>query len=209
MAKEMIKAAKESGAGAAKFQLHDPKDSGFTPWTRDHALTFDQAKELFDFGQSIGMEVFFSVFAPKYVEWGERIGVKTYKLAADTPDDIVQTVFRTRKPIIQSFREHPSYNMTGRHWSRLYCPPGYPQPLPQFMAYYFESSEWPEWYDGFSDHTLNLDASKIALARGAQIIERHVVLKHNPLFPDDAWSSTFEEIAELVKWEATCRSVLQ
>jgi N-acetylneuraminate synthase len=202
----MIKAAKESGAGLAKFQLFDAEDDRGKPhfdWVKAHELTFDQAKELFDYGQSIGMEVFFSVFAPKYVEWGEKIGVKRYKIACEFPDRhwVIYLVQETHKPVIIS--SHATEITFPRQWGDrlLYAPYKYPSVNPDLCHI--------NQFDGLSDHSIGLDISKIALARGAQIIERHVVLKHNPLFPDDAWSSTFEEIAELVKWEGICRSVLQ
>ena len=61
---------------------------------------------------------------------------------------------------------------------------------------------------GFSDHTIGLDAAKIALARGAQIIEKHFLLEHEPDFPDEAWSMDVEGLRDLVRWEKVCKEVL-
>jgi sialic acid synthase SpsE len=206
MAKEMIKVCHEiNPEGLVKFQLHDPEDKGFTQWTKSHALSFDQAKELFDYGASIGQEVFFSVFAPIYVDWCEKIGVKRYKLAAGFWDGRGNTwdcILITSKPsIISTFVS--AWKAPNVSYDILWCPQGYP-----CAETYLKHFHFFEPITGFSDHTIGLDAAKIALARGAKIIEKHFVLEHNPDYPDDAWSMTPSELKELVRWEKSCQEVL-
>lgn len=212
MAKEMIKTAKESGAGLVKFQLFNAEDDKGKPhydWVKEHELTFEQAKELFDYGTSIGQEVFFSVFAPEYVDWCEKIGVKRYKIAGETEDEnILIEIEKTGKPVIISNRGNFDrlFSLQDNIVSWLYCPDGYPTDINCLnLPYYFTEFE-P--YDGFSDHTIGLDASKIALARGARIIEKHFCLEHNPNYPDNDWSMTPDELKELVRWNAVCQEVL-
>ena len=203
MAKEMIKSAKENGASLAKFQLYDAEDDKGTShyrWVKDHELTFEQAKELFDYGESIGMEVFFSVFGVKYVEWCEKIGVKRYKIACGVSSgDILGAIIATEKPMIISRNGH-------EFWSAhdtIYCIPKYPAQISDYK----DMNELN--YDGLSDHTIGLDLCEIWLARHSRTtIEKHFVLKHNSQFPDDKWSMTPSELKELVRWENVCREVL-
>ena len=200
--------AKEAGAGLAKFQLFDAEDDRDKPhydWVKAHELTFDQAKMLFDFGASIGMEVFFSVFGVKYVEWCERIGVKRYKIACGVTDDkLLAAVDRTHKPQIRSSTTLYGWN---HNITRLYCIPEYPCPLnhirfPEFRANVINRAE------GFSDHTIGLDAARIVLARGARIVEKHFILDRSIPAPDAPWSMMPDELRELVRFEKICQEVL-
>ena len=186
----------------AKFQLFDAskeKDSPWFDWLTTHELTYDQAKMLFDYGQEIGIEVFFSVFDPVFVPWCENIGVKRYKIACDFGDmDILEAIHRTGKEVIVSIFE------SGFWWENntaLYCIPNYPA-----EAHF--SDDTFDIFNGFSDHTIGIDAAKIALARGAQIIEKHFILDRAIPAPDAPWSMTPDELAELVRWEKVCREVI-
>lgn len=207
MAKDMIKVCHDINPnGLVKAQLFNAEDDKGKPhydWVKAHELTLDQAKMLFDYGASIGQEVFFSVFAPIYVDWCERIGVKRYKIAAGMRDqETWKAISRAYKPAFISYstRNNQNYPYGIANTTHLYCPPGYPQlNINKDMMFEFE---------GFSDHTIGLDAAKIALARGARIVEKHFALEHNPAYPDDAWSMTPEELRELVKWEKICQEVL-
>lgn len=190
--------------GLVKFQLFDAEADKGKPhydWVKAHELTFEQAKELFDYGASIGQEVFFSVFAPEFVDWCERIGVQRYKLASGMIENshLFKAVIDTGKNVFVSF-DQPNIE-SDYHITNLYCPSCYPQSgfvMPNFII--------PQ--SGFSDHCVGIDYAKIALARGAGIVEKHFCLKHNPDFPDDPWSMTPAELTELVKWEKICHAVL-
>ncbi len=63
-------------------------------------------------------------------------------------------------------------------------------------------------FDGFSDHTIGLDCAKIALARGAEIIEKHFTLDKSMYGPDHCLSMTPDELKELVRWEGICKECL-
>ena len=54
-------------------------------------------------------------------------------------------------------------------------------------------------YSGYSDHTLGIETSLIAISRGAQIIEKHFTLdKSDNTIRDHALSATPEEFRQLV-----------
>ena len=54
-------------------------------------------------------------------------------------------------------------------------------------------------YDGFSDHTMGIEASKRALEGGTKVIEKHFVIdRHTGV--DATWGMTPEELRELVRY---------
>jgi len=213
LAQELIKLAKENNADLVKLQLYNVGQLKRTPETlkilKEGEHSFDQAKVLFDYGEEIGIEVFFSVFDVEKVEWCERIGVKRYKIAARIDDiGILAAIAETKKPIIASVSPHYPRN---KNWAQafynfdlLYCSSKYPSPLSSLG---FEHIDFDFTYQGFSDHTIGLDAAKIALARGASIIEKHFAIDHHTGI-DAEWSMTPDELKELKRWELVCRDVL-
>lgn len=213
-ARRMITIAGEKGAGLVKFQLFDAEADRGEPhydWVKAHELSFEQAKMLFHYGQSAGIEVFFSVFGPKFVDWCEAIGVKRYKLAASEVNNEVLWLSLADN-IKEKIVSAPYGNAGFAHFGRekltyLYCVPLYPAPVQAYNLQDFYKRIPASAYAGISDHTIGIDAAKIALARGAQIIEKHFVLEHDAIFPDDAWSMTPDDLGELVQWEKICRKV--
>jgi len=88
----------------------------------------------------------------------------------------------------------------------LYCIPKYPATLKDFRL---ETLDWTikEWGGGFSDHTIDLDASKIALTRGASIIEKHFAITHK-IGADAEYSMTPPELKELRVFAGMCRGLI-
>ena len=212
LATQMIFMAKRCGASLVKFQLFDCQKLARTQEQFDALkpcqLTNEQAESLFQFGQAVGIEVFFSVFDSLRVEWCEKIGVKRYKLAATMADyETIEAVRATNKPVIASTVAGDA-TMAGdaRHlpmsWKFLYCVPEYPTPLRRIQLPHFVDA-----MVGFSDHTVGLDASMIALARGAEIIEKHFVLDHDEKYPEESFSMSPEELRHLANWEQMCAAV--
>ncbi len=204
LAKHLIREAKLNGGDLCKFQLYSHEKLYKDTNIPNCELSFEQAKELFDFGKGIGMEVFFSVFDIERVKWCEWMGVKRYKIASGSIDDkeLHDTLYKTRKPVIQSLGGGVLRWKASEEMYYLYCIPKYPANLYDinFKNARFVKVEHWTYSDGFSDHTIGLDASKIALARGAQIIEKHFCLDHHTGI-DAEWSMTPEELRELKRFE--------
>lgn len=204
LAKQMILSAKENGAGLVKSQLFNAEDDRGKPhyeWVKKAELTFDQAKELFDYGAEIGIEVFFSVFGVQYVEWCEKIGVKRYKIACQFRNGLtLQAIKNTGRPVFIStknlFGNFPS------NWEFLYCVPDYPATI-----HHFDEIDFNCLYTGFSDHSLNMSASYMAVARGAKVIERHFTLNRNLPGPDQIISMTPSELIGLVSFDKDCEAM--
>lgn len=221
LAKILIELAKTGGADLAKFQLYDSRklygEEGHSE------LSFEQAKMFFEYGKKLGIEVFFSVFDVERVKWCEEIGVKRYKISCESYKlvewnrdlqrllipDFIMGVLGTGKEVFISTEDSLH---TGIKAKSLYCIPHYPT-VPKdihFTDGMFEDENGGEYrknHDGFSDHTIGLDASKVALARGARIIEKHFCINHLTGV-DAAWSMNTEELKELVRFEKVCEECL-
>jgi len=220
LAQTLIELAYKNGADLAKFQLYDHnqlyKDHPEIP---NVELSFDQAKMLFDYGAEIGIEVFFSVFDIERVKWCEEIGVKRYKVGARNGNkSLWAKIAETGKPTIISY--DPDYEKWGfpSTWKILYCVSSYPAKVVRFNQGMFEDvgdeagssdgrAEYHKEYDGFSDHTIGLDATMIALARGAEIIEKHFTISHGTGI-DAEWSMTPGELRALKRWEQAVKKIL-
>jgi len=204
-AKELIRLAHENGASAVKSQLYDAEDDKDKPYyaeSKAAELTFDQAKELFDYASSIGIEMFYSVFAPKYVAWCVNMQCRHIKIAAQFEQrrKTFDAAYATKIPLIVSMHTI-GVTLPGRD-NVLWCAKGYPATvteLPNFAM-----------CDGFSDHTIGIDCAKIAFARGASIVEKHFCSGHDPIEDgvDAPWSMDVRELRELVRWEKLCKQVI-
>lgn len=212
IAKEMIVMAKVCGADLAKFQLYDvdtlfpdkkimAQGKDWYEAVKPTQLTKEQAKMLFEFGREAGIEVFFSVFDVERVKWCEEIGVKRYKIpySQSTNFELLKAILPKTKVIIST---HTPYYNHYHDTSWLYCIPLYPTPLECVNFYRMADC------DGFSDHTVGIDASKIAIARGAKIIEKHFCLKRDDSNCDMICSIEPHELKELCDFARVVECVL-
>jgi sialic acid synthase SpsE len=206
LAKRLIIQARDGGSDLVKFQLYEHaklyKDH---PGIPNVELSFDQAKELFDFGKDNGIEVFFSVFDVERVKWCEQIGVKRYKIACGMRDkDVWLAVYETKKPTFISIdpKSTADHSFSGYidYPIFLYCISQYPAVIDKMGKIDFSRY-------GFSDHTIGIECAKIALARGAEIIEKHFCLNHS-IGIDAPWSMDINELQELKRWQTLCMQVL-
>lgn len=204
---ELIKLAKLNGANVAKFQLYDakalfPKDNN--PWYEYNCQT-EISKEklniLFGACERYGIEFMASPFDELRVEWLEELGVKRYKLASRSVNDtnLINKVANTKKEVLISLGmwEHNEFpKLPIEELKFLYCKSIYPTPI---ELYNFNEISF-EKYDGFSDHSIGIVAPKIALSRGAKIIEKHFTLSKGSYGPDHICSITPEELHQLTQF---------
>jgi pseudaminic acid synthase len=210
---ETIKAAREVGADAIKFQTYtadtitlDCKKDDFkikgTVW---HA-------ELFRIAREEGLECFSSPFDFTAVDFLEKLNVPAYKIASFEITDIplIEYVAKKQKPIILStgiaskddidLAIQTIKNTGNNQIALLKCTSSYPAPIEEAnlsMIQQFEKDYGV--LSGLSDHTLGIVAPVVAATLGAKIIEKHFILDRAIGGPDASFSLNKEEFAEMVK----------
>lgn len=208
LAQELISAAKENGADIAKFQFFDAKTlfkREGNPWYEYNLkteLSFEQVAELARYCEGVGIEFMASAFDIARVKYLNSLHVQRHKIASRSIRDIglAREMLKSRKPIIASLghwdqETFPSWLQSPKV-SFLFCISNYPTRLEElnFSKVNFQS------YAGFSDHTLGLEASFVAISRGARIIEKHFTLDKTFVGPDHAGSMTPLELKALAEF---------
>jgi len=175
------------------------------------SLTSDEQRELINFGLAQGIETFSTPFDSGSVDLLEEIGVNLYKIASmDLVNlSLLERVASTGKPVILStgmsdvgqIDEAVETLMANgcRELVLLQCNSVYPSVQEEMnlkvMDTYRALYEIPV---GLSDHTVGLTVAHTAIARGANVIERHFTLNRQYEGPDHILSSESEEMAALV-----------
>lgn len=218
LAEEMVYIAKECGADVAKFQIYVPGRDGLTQaarrtptiikhWEAIKAteLSFQDVKFLKGVCDVAGIEFFASVFHPDSVGWTEQIGMERYKIASCSiyNEDLAKAIAATGKPIILSWglyehqKGYPVLINYPNAWGRtkhLYCISKYPTALEDLDL---RKNTFKYCYIGFSDHTIGITASVVAMSLGATIIEKHFTLDRRSPGPDQAGSMEPAELRQL------------
>lgn len=215
IAKKLIEAAKENGADVAKFQLYDvdaifPPDFEWYKEAKEAQMDKEQISELAAYCDKTGIEFMASVFDIGRMQWCEEIGMKRYKIASRSiyEHELIDAVAGTGKDIIASLgmykeKDFPVINTKGRV-DFLYCVAKYPT-LPEDLD--FQEADFSR-YSGFSDHTIGIEATLIAMARGAMIIEKHFTLDKNMHGPDHSGSMEPQELKEIVQYKRKFEGIL-
>lgn len=188
LAFEMIRQAKLAGADIAKFQLLKPDDP-------IRGMPFRNIDRLVEWCDHFEIEFLASVFSHNAIELAESVDMKRYKIAYITAverPDIVQAVAALGKETFISHGGH-GYN----NFRRLFVVAEYPTYPDDVMIPHF--SETGMWY-GYSSHAHGYADALIAVARGAQYIEKHVTLdKTEESIRDNAFALSFEEFADMAR----------
>lgn len=201
-AKMLIKAAKENGADAVKFQMHiseeetlrcAPAPSYFTGENRyDYfertAFTLDEWKEIKKYCQEQMIEFIVSPFSIEAVRRLVEIGVDEIKIPSGEVTNIPYLRYIAEQPIpvilssgMNTWSEvEEAYNILSKNSeaSILQCTSEYPcKPENLGLNIITDLAEkYPDIAIGFSDHSDNIWSSILAVCFGAKIIERHFTL---------------------------------
>lgn len=193
IAKEMINAAKDAGADVIKFQSWQTRnmDPGNPAYKimKTKELSDDDHYLLLDECNKTGIEFLTTCFDVKRVEFLASLGLKTIKVASTDVGSlrllrmlrerfeniILSTGMSYSSEIEKAVKVLHSGNFTLLHCVSLYpTPPGKANLKRILTLQQFAENV------GYSDHTIGNTASKIAIAMGATIIEKHFTLKRNP-----------------------------
>jgi len=184
--------------------LYDLYSEASTPW--------DWQPKLKEAANELGLGFFSTPFDPSAVDFLEKLNVPAYKVASfelvDLP--LLQRIAKTGKPVIMStgmaslgeIREAVKVfkESGGDQIALLKCTSAYPVPpgemnlrtIPNLAKSFNEPV-------GLSDHSIGIEASIVAVALGASIIEKHLTLSRDIKGPDSSFSSEPQELETLVK----------
>ena len=180
--KRMIIQSKMGGADIVKVQLYD-SEKLFQNNDRSYLdINFKELSEIDKFSKDHGIELSASIFNEDRLDWCEKLNFKTYKIASRTVTEnqkLCEKIISTGKETIISLGMY-DYEMNGKPFDYknikyLYCVSEYPTMLEKIKMPDFENS----FFDGYSDHTINISACVYAISRGANIIEKHYSNSNN------------------------------
>ncbi len=229
IAKKLIDVAVIAGADAVKFQKRtvdklaikstlDAKDDRFPEFGKTYReireyleFTLDQYRELKLYTESKGLDFMVTAFDNDAVDFLEELGIGRYKLASHslTNYDLLEYLARLRKPTILSTgmveleeidRAVEIFKRHSAPLSLMHCVSAYPTPLAECNMNMMDVLK--ERYGlavGYSGHELGYLPTVIAVAMGAQLVERHYTLDKMMTGFDHKMSLAPDELIAMVR----------
>lgn len=225
-AKEMALRAKLAGADAVKYQHHLPDEEMLpdTPMSsnmseplfdflKKYALTLDQHRELKAYCDGIGIQYMCTPFSYKAAEeLVEARLLDVIKIGSGEMTDIpslekmtnfgIPMIISTGMSELDEIEDtYSALAAKGAKLGLMNCVSEYP---PVYEDINFNvigkmRERFPKAVIGHSDHTPTLYTCFAAVAVGAKIIEKHVILSKLTPGPDQSVSIEFDELGELVR----------
>ena len=226
-AKHLIDLAAESGADCAKFQMRDmetlyanrgnPNDAAQdlgSQYTLDLLSRFnldrDSLFEAFEHCKTQGLIPLCTPWDLRSVMALEEYGIEAYKVAsADlTNNELLQAIARIGKPILLSTgMSHETeiletielLRRSGVAFVPLHCNSTYPTPFKDVNLNYLDRlKEFVDGPVGYSGHERGYQVAVAAVAKGANVIEKHFTLDRDMEGNDHKVSLLPQEFAEMV-----------
>lgn len=163
-------------------------------------MPWDFHQPLFELGKLVGIDVFSSPFSKKGVEFLENnFNPPIYKIASmeSVHFPLIETIAKLNKPIIISFGrsrsiEEMKYSIelirkySSSDLTVLHCISEYPTPISKAnlssIRIFKEEFEKFQIKVGISDHSDGILIPMLAVALGAEVVEKHITLNKKPLF---------------------------
>ena len=178
------------------------------------SLNFKTQKKIFEYAKKKKIMIFSTPFDFESADFLDSLGVSAFKIAsADLVNiPLIRHVSKKLKPIIISTGMSriseiddavETVRSTGnKNLVLLHCNSSYPSTYSEVNLRFMDTMR--KMYNipvGFSDHTTDLLSSKVAIVRGANVIERHFTLNKKMEGPDHILSSDKKEMSELIKYK--------
>jgi len=223
-AEKLLVEAAKAGADAVKLQTYITekrvaRDSPVYDVLKKCELSFDQQKKLFELGRELGITIFSTPFDEEAVDFLESVNTPIYKVASfDSVNKmLLRKIGTTKKPVIMS-TGMTNLEELGAAWKALggaddgsgcdlallHCVSSYPLDDKKanlaVVPYLHELHGGPV---GYSDHTIGIEVPALAVAAGAQLLEKHFTLDTAADGPDHAMSAdptTLQEMIKKVRW---------
>ena len=184
--------------------LHQLYQEAFTPWEWQPKLQRIAREE--------GLDLFSSPFDQSAVEFLEKLDMPAYKIASFEIVDIplIERAARTGKPLLISTGLATLEEIQGAVEAArragaseilvLKCTSGYPAPAETMnlsaIPFLSKTLNVPV---GFSDHSLGVETAQAAVALGACLVEKHLILNRSDGGPDAGFSAEPEEFRRMVE----------
>ena len=122
-------------------------------------------------------------------------------------DELCERILATGKEAFISlgFWNRPEVPFDVPQARYLYCVPKYPC---EYSDIELPTAFADSVYDGFSDHTIGIEAALVAVGRGATVLEKHFTLNKGLPGPDHVCSATPQELADLCKYARLMEKVV-
>ena len=225
VAKKMIKQAKLAGADCIKFQHHLP-DEEMLPdipmsdnmgeplyeFLKKNALSLDQHKVLKGFCEETGIIYLCTPFSYKAACEIKSIGVNAFKIGSGEMTDLtsLKAISSLGCPMIMSTgmstmseikRTYSAMKGWGVPFAFTNCISEYPPVYEDMNIGVIKTmiDGLPDVVIGHSDHTPDNYTAFAAVALGAKIIEKHVILDKKSPGPDQSVSIDMKDLADLVE----------
>jgi N-acetylneuraminate synthase len=225
VAKEMARLAKLAGCDCIKFQHHLPDEEMLpdTPMSSNmeiplydfllkNALTLAQHEELKKYCDNIDITYLCTPFSLKAAYEINEVGVDAFKIGSGEMTDIptLLRIAELGKPMIISTgmstldeikRTYDAITATGVPLALTNCVSEYPPKYSDMNLNVITTMKnmFPKAVVGHSDHTPDLFTCFAAVALGAKIIEKHVILSKLTPGPDQSVSIDFHDLHILVE----------
>jgi len=223
VAKEMVRQAKLAGADAVKFQHHLPEeemlpdapmsdnfDEPLFDFLKKHALTTQQHAELKEHCGEVGIQYLCTPFSLRAAEELNEMGVAAFKIGSGEMTDIptLKGIAAFGKPMIVSTgmctfeevdRTYEALRGASVPLVLMNCVSEYPPVYEDLNLGNIELmiQRYPEAVIGHSDHTPDLYTSFAAVALGAKVVEKHIILDRSQPGPDQSVSINMHQLADL------------
>ena len=223
IAKKLIRDAKDAGANAAKFQIFEPHTLGrakkgnvAAPRWKKLFSSDNDIKILRDYCRQLKIDFSCSIFDNQSLERVKKFNLKFIKIASSEINnlELLKNVKKTKIPTIIStgmsnYVEIKNAIKILKNPILLHCVSLYPCPVSKInlerMSELRKKFRLPI---GFSDHTIGIDACKIAIIKGAKVIEKHFTYDKKIKGSDHILSSDKKELRELVDFAQNFKNYL-
>jgi N,N'-diacetyllegionaminate synthase len=215
LAKKMIDSVKKTGADAVKFQTYKTekrvsKDSPIFEILKKCELTYEAFEELQTYAKSLDIDFFSTPFDDESVDFLHEIKCDIYKIASFdlVNKNLLKKIGSIKKPVILSTGMSNldeikiAFDILQENTHKialLHCISAYP--TKEINANLLAISKLKESFNcviGHSDHTNGIKVPLLAVAAGAQVIEKHFKIDQSMECVDESVSITELQLRELV-----------
>jgi N,N'-diacetyllegionaminate synthase len=217
LAKEMILAAKESGATYAKFQTWSVSRLKPGAWDFDGRreiyekaeLTKERHVELIEYCKQVGIEFLSSVFSIKDAELLLELGIQEVKIPSfesrnheliEYCDRNFKTIFMSTGTSLFKELEQSVKFVKNSELYLLHCVSTYPCKPSMANLPRMERLRSLGFPIGYSDHIEGVESAKIAIGEGATVIEKHFTVDKDLPGRDNKFAVLPDEMKNLTDY---------